>query len=135
MPKLNTSDTICALATPPGSSAIAVLRVSGKNTFSIAAKVFKARKKDFSIDHAKTHTLHFGSIVEDDEIVDDVLLSVFKEPQSYTGEDAVEISCHGSGYIVQRVLAILLNNGCRMAQAGEFTLRAFLNGKFDLSQA
>ena len=133
--KLNTSDTICALATPPGSSAIAVLRVSGKDTFEIGKKVFTARKKGFDINKADTHTLHYGSVVAGDEVIDDVLLSVFKNPHSYTGEDAVEISCHGSAFIVQKILSLLLDSGCRMAQPGEFTLRAFLNGKLDLSQA
>ncbi|MEN8226164.1 MAG: tRNA uridine-5-carboxymethylaminomethyl(34) synthesis GTPase MnmE [Bacteroidota bacterium] len=133
--KLNTSDTICALATPPGSSAIAVLRVSGKETFEVAKKVFSAKKTGFDIDKADTHTLHYGTISADADIIDDVLLSVFKTPHSYSGEDAVEISCHGSAFIVQKILAVLLDSGCRMAQPGEFTLRAFLNGKLDLSQA
>jgi len=135
MAKLNTSDTICALATPPGSSAIAVLRVSGEDCFKIAAKVFAAKKKGFDIQKADTHTLHYGTISGKESLVDDVLLSVFKQPHSYTGEDAVEISCHGSAFIVQQILALLLDTGCRMAQPGEFTLRAFLNGKLDLSQA
>jgi len=135
MAKLNPSDTICALATPPGSSAIAVIRMSGKDTFKVAAKVFKAKKKGFNIKKEGTHTLHYGTIQSKEEIIDDVLLSVFKNPHSYTGEDAVEISCHGSAFIVQKVLALLLDSGCRMAQPGEFTLRAFLNGKLDLSQA
>jgi len=133
--KLNTSDTICALATPPGSSAIAVLRVSGKNTFGVAEKIFTAKKKGFDITKADTHTLHYGTIKGTDDVIDDVLLSVFKNPHSYTGEDSIEISCHGSAFIVQKVLALLLDNGCRMAQPGEFTMRAFLNGKLDLSQA
>ncbi len=132
---LNTSDTICALATPPGSSAIAVLRVSGKDTFKVAKKVFLAKNSGFDIDKADTHTLHYGTVQEKENVIDDVLLSVFKNPNSYTGEDSVEISCHGSAFIVQKVLALLLENGCRMAQAGEFTMRAFLNGKLDLSQA
>jgi tRNA modification GTPase len=135
MAKLNTSDTICALATPPGSSAIAVLRVSGVDTYDIVRKVFKPKKKGVDAADAGTHTLHYGSILGKDGLVDDVLLSVFKKPHSYTGEDAVEISCHGSAFIVQKILAILLDSGCRMAQPGEFTLRAFLNGKMDLSQA
>jgi tRNA modification GTPase len=133
--KLNTYDTICALATPPGSSAIAVLRVSGKDAFRVAAKVFTAKKKVFDIRKAGSHTLHYGTIASGPEVIDDVLLSVFRQPHSYTGEDAVEISCHGSGYIVQKVLSLLLDHGCRMARPGEFTLRAFLNGKMDLSQA
>lgn len=135
MVKLNTNDTICALATPPGSSAIAVLRLSGKDAFGVAAKVFTAKKKGFDIRKAGTHTLHYGTIASGTEVIDDVLLSVFRQPHSYTGEDAVEISCHGSGYIVQKLLSLLLDHGCRMARPGEFTLRAFLNGKMDLSQA
>jgi tRNA modification GTPase len=135
MAKLNTSDTICALATPPGSSAIAVLRVSGKDSFKVAGKIFTAKKKGFNIREAETHTLHYGSIGTKDQIIDDILLSIFRKPHSYTGEDAVEISCHGSAFIVQQILALLLDTGCRMAQPGEFTLRAFLNGKLDLSQA
>jgi len=132
---LNTNDTICAPATPPGSSAIAVLRVSGKDTFKIAAKIFTAKKKDFDIKKADTHTLHYGTISGKGKLIDDVLLSVFKKPHSYTGEDSVEISCHGSAFIIQKLLTLLLDSGCRMAQPGEFTLRAFLNGKLDLSQA
>ena len=135
MANLNTADTICAPATPPGNSAIAVLRVSGKDTFRIAAKIFTAKKKGFNLQKADTHTLHYGTISGKGKLIDDVLLSVFKKPHSYTGEDSVEISCHGSAFIVQKVLVLLLDSGCRMAQPGEFTLRAFLNGKLDLSQA
>ncbi|NQT77827.1 MAG: tRNA uridine-5-carboxymethylaminomethyl(34) synthesis GTPase MnmE [Bacteroidetes bacterium] len=135
MTKLNTNDTICALATPPGSSAIAVLRVSGKDSFKVSGKIFTAKKKGFNIREAETHTLHYGSIGTKDQIIDDILLSIFRKPHSYTGEDAVEISCHGSAFIVQQILTLLLDAGCRMAQPGEFTLRAFLNGKLDLSQA
>ena len=133
--KLNTSDTICALASPPGSSAIAVLRVSGKDTFKVTRKVFTAKKKGFDINETDTHTLHYGTISGKGKLIDEVLLSVFKNPHSYTGEDSVEISCHGSAFIVQKILRLLLDTGCRMAQPGEFTLRAFLNGKLDLSQA
>ncbi len=133
--KLNTNDTICALATPPGSSAIAVIRVSGAETFAMVSPVFKAKKPTFRLAEAESHTLHFGTIEGKDGLIDEVLLSVFRNPHSYTGEDAVEISCHGSGFIVQKILALLIASGCRMAQPGEFTLRAFLNGKLDLSQA
>ena len=135
MPILNTSHTICALATPPGSSAIAVLRVSGNDTFSIADKIFTAKKRGFDINKADGYTMHYGSVSGRGKLIDDVILSIFKKPHSYTGEDAIEISCHGSAFIVQKILALLLDSGCRMAQAGEFTLRAFLNGKLDLSQA
>ena len=112
-----------------------MLRVSGKDTFRIAAKIFTAKKKGFDLQKADTHTLHYGTISGKEKLIDDVLLSVFKKPHSYTGEDSVEISCHGSAFIVQKVLTLLLDSGCRMAQPGEFTLRAFLNGKLDLSQA
>lgn len=135
MALLNTNDTICALATPPGNAAIAVIRVSGKDTFKTVSPLFRAKKPSFTLLKAETHTLHFGTIEGHEEIIDEVLLSVFRNPHSYTGEDAVEISCHGSGFIVQKILALLIGSGCRMAQPGEFTLRAFLNGKLDLSQA
>ena len=128
-------DTICALATPPGTSAMAVIRISGPGSFPICNKVFKQGKNAFNCNIANTHTLHLGEIYENEIILDEVLVSVFKNPKSYTGEDAIEISCHGSPYIVQQILELLIKNGCRLADPGEFTLRAFMNGKFDLSQA
>jgi tRNA modification GTPase len=127
-------DTIIALATPSGTGAIGVIRVSGNNAIKLVSPFFKSvRNKDLS--KQKTHTIHLGHIIEDDKILDEVLVSVFKGPNSYTGEDIVEISCHGSPYIQQQVIQLFLRNGCRTADAGEFTLRAFLNGKLDLSQA
>ena len=127
-------DTIVALATPSGAGAIAVIRVSGENAIGIAAAVFQSVSGK-TISKQKTHTIHLGHIVEDGKVYDQVLLSIFKNPNSYTGEDTVEISCHGSTFIQQQIIQLLLRKGCRMAQAGEFTLRAFLNGKLDLSQA
>ena len=135
MAKFNTADTICAPATPPGTSAIAVIRVSGETALDVAEKIFSPKNEDLKLAEALTHTLHFGAIADEGELIDEVLLSIFRRPHSYTGEDAVEISCHGSAFIVQRILALLIRGGCRMAQPGEFTLRAFLNGKLDLSQA
>lgn len=127
-------DTIVALATPSGSGAIAIIRLSGNDAFLIAQKVFRSVSgKD--ITNQKTHTIHLGHIVEENKIYDEVLLSLFKGPNSYTGENIIEISCHGSNYIQQQIIQLLLRKGCRMANAGEFTLRAFLNGKLDLSQA
>lgn len=127
-------DTIVALATPSGAGAIAVIRVSGKEAIDIVAPLFKSvRNKDLT--KQKTHTIHLGHIVDGDKYLDEVLVSVFKDPHSYTGENTVEISCHGSPYIQQEIIQLFLRNGCRMANAGEFTLRAFLNGKLDLSQA
>ena len=124
------SATICALATAPGG-AIAVIRVSGEGCLEIVSKIFS---KD--ITSAKGYSVHYGNILDNDSnLVDQVLVTVFRAPHSYTGEDSVEISCHGSSYILNKVLELLVQNGCRMANPGEFTQRAFLNGKMDLSQA
>ena len=128
------NDTIVALATPSGSGAVAIIRMSGKNAIIIASEVFQSVSgKDLT--KQKTHTIHLGTIVDGTKIYDQVLVSIFKNPNSYTGEDVIEISCHGSIFIQQQIIQLLLRKGCRMAQAGEFTLRAFLNGKLDLSQA
>lgn len=127
-------DTIVALATPSGAGAIAIIRLSGKDAITIAAKVFQSVSgKD--ITRQKTHTLHLGTINDNTKVYDQVLLSIFKGTNSYTGENTIEISCHGSLFIQQQIIQLLLRKGCRMANAGEFTLRAFLNGKLDLSQA
>jgi len=127
-------ETIVALATPSGAGAIAVIRLSGVNAISIAAEVFESVSgKD--ITKQKTHTIHLGHIVDGSKVYDQVLLSIFKGPNSYTGENVVEISCHGSVFIQQQIIQLLLRKGAKMAQAGEFTLRAFLNAKLDLSQA
>ncbi|WP_353778479.1 tRNA uridine-5-carboxymethylaminomethyl(34) synthesis GTPase MnmE [Winogradskyella sp. 3972H.M.0a.05] len=128
------NDTIVALATPSGSGAIAVIRLSGTSAIVIADKQFKSVSGK-ALANQKTHTIHLGHIVDGDKELDEVLVSVFKNPNSYTGEDVVEISCHGSTYIQQEIIQLFLRSGCRMANAGEFTLRAFLNGKLDLSQA
>ncbi len=127
-------DNIVALATPSGAGAIAVVRISGADALATAAAVFRPIKQKDLLKQ-KTHTLHLGHVVDGDKVIDEVLLSIFKGPNSYTGENTVEISCHGSTYIQQQIIQLLLRKGCRMAQAGEFTLRAFLNGKLDLSQA
>jgi len=128
------NDTIVALATPSGSGAIAIIRLSGEKTLTIASKIFKSVSGK-SIENQPTHTVHLGHIVDGNRVLDEVLLTIFKNPNSYTGEDVVEISCHGSLYIQKEIIQLALRNGCRMAKAGEFTLRAFLNGKLDLSQA
>jgi len=127
-------ETIVALASPSGAGAIAVIRLSGNEALTIAEQVFQSVSEK-SLSKQKTHTIHLGHIVDEGKVLDQVLLSIFKNPHSYTGEDVVEISCHGSTYIQQQIIQLLLRKGCRMAQAGEFTLRAFLNGKLDLSQA
>ncbi|MGE5943705.1 MAG: tRNA uridine-5-carboxymethylaminomethyl(34) synthesis GTPase MnmE, partial [Flavobacteriales bacterium] len=127
-------DTIVALATPSGAGAIAVIRLSGPDAIHFADKQFKSVSGKL-LAKQKTHTIHLGHIMDGHKTIDEVLVSVFKNPNSYTGEDVVEISCHGSKYIQQEIIQLFLRNGCRMATAGEFTLRAFLNGKLDLSQA
>ena len=127
-------DTIVALASPSGTGAIAVIRVSGPKSISLVDTLFKSIK-DKKLAAQRTHTIHLGHLVEDGRVLDQVLVSIFKGPHSYTGEDVVEISCHGSPYIQQQIINVLLRKGCRMATPGEFTLRAFLNGKMDLSQA
>ena len=131
----NKPSTICALATPPGNGAIAVIRVSGPDSISVCDKIFEPAGKHKKLSEEASHTVHLGKIKDEDVIIDEVLLSVFRKPNSYTGEDSVEISCHGSTYIQQKIIELLLRNGLQMAQAGEFTLRAFMNEKFDLSQA
>jgi tRNA modification GTPase len=128
-------DTIVALATPSGAGAIAIIRLSGNDAIHLADSCFKSIKSQKILKTQKTHTIHLGHIMDDTKTIDEVLVSVFKNPNSYTGEDVVEISCHGSNYIQQEIIQLFLRKGCRMATAGEFTLRAFLNGKLDLSQA
>ena len=128
------NDTIVALATPSGPGAIAIIRLSGKDAIKIASLVFNSVLGKKLADQ-KTHTVHLGNILDGERIIDEVLATLFKNPQSYTGENVVEFSCHGSSYIQQEIIQLLLRKGCRMATAGEFTLQAFLNGKMDLSQA
>ena len=129
------NDTIIALATPAGVGAISIIRLSGENAIHFVAANFKSIKKNKSLLHQKTHTIHLGHIIENNIILDEVLVAVFKNPNSYTGENIVEISCHGSSFIQQEIIQLFLKKGCRMADNGEFTMRAFLNGKMDLSQA
>lgn len=124
-------DTIVALATAQGVSAIAVLRLSGKDAITITQKVFSGKK----LEEQPSHTVHFGLLKDGDKVVDEVLVSLFREPHSFTKENSVEISCHGSPVIVKEILKVLLKHGARLAEPGEFTKRAFLNGRFDLAQA
>ena len=124
-------DTIVALSTAQGISAIAVIRLSGKDCFSIVAKCFKGH----NLSEKASHTIHFGSIWNKDRMIDEVLVSIFRQPHSFTKEDSIEISCHGSPVIIKEVLKVLLEHGARLADPGEFTKRAFLNGRFDLAQA
>ena len=128
-------DTICALATAPGG-ALGIIRISGPQTFEILSRIFSK-----NLSNAKPNTIHYGHIIESDAVsqhqntVDEVLVSIFRAPHSYTGEDSAEISCHGSRYILNKILELLIQHDCRMASPGEYTMRAYLNGKMDLSQA
>jgi tRNA modification GTPase len=128
-------DTICAVSTPAGTGGIAVIRVSGVEAFAICDSLFVPQNRNRSLATQAAHTVTYGSILRDGEALDDVLATVFRAPHSFTGEDTVEIACHGSAYIQQQILQLLIDRGCRSAQPGEFTQRAFLNGKIDLSQA
>lgn len=127
-------DTICAVATAQGG-AIGVIRVSGPEAISLTEKIFRPFKKGKVLHEQAPYSLSFGQIIDQEEVIDEVLVSLFKAPHSYTGEHATEIACHGSTYILQKVMELLIKAGCRTAQPGEFTQRAFLNGKMDLSQA
>jgi tRNA modification GTPase len=128
------NDNIVALATPSGAGAIAVIRVSGPGAVEIVSALFRAKSKKI-LQEQPSHTIHLGNIMDGERIIDEALVSVFHGPRSYTGENTIEISCHGSPYIQQEIIQLLVRKGCRSAEAGEFTLRAFLNGKMDLSQA
>ena len=126
------NNTVCAISTPYGSGGIAVIRVSGERSIMIVDQLFHGRKP---LTEAKAYTVHYGEITRDNEVLDQVLVSVFRAPHSFTGEDIVEIACHGSIYIQQTLLQWLIDAGCQLAKAGEFTQRAFLNGKMDLTEA
>ncbi len=125
------NDTIVALSTPPGSGAIGVIRLSGPKAISLTNTVFAGK----DLEKQATHTLHFGTMRDGDTIIDEVVVSLYVGPKSYTKEHVVEISCHGSNYIIQQIISLLIKKGARAAKPGEFTLRAFMNGAFDLSQA
>lgn len=135
---MNLNDTITALSTPIGEGGISVIRISGENTFELIEKIFfkdKSKNKNFNISNESSHTIHFGYVFDEKNLIDEGLISIFKNPNSYTGEDVIEISSHGGYFISQKIIKILLDNGARHAEPGEFTKRAFLNGKIDLSQA
>ncbi|MBD3906488.1 tRNA uridine-5-carboxymethylaminomethyl(34) synthesis GTPase MnmE [Chryseobacterium sp. Ch-15] len=124
-------DTICALATANGIGAIGIIRISGDDAISVSAKIFDGK----NLEKAQSHTVHYGFIKDEDEVIDEVMISVFRAPKTFTAEDSVEISFHGSPHIAKKILEVLIKNGARMAKAGEFTMRAFMNGRIDLSQA
>ncbi len=128
------NETIVALATPAGQGAIGIVRISGPDAFAVAEAVFRPVRGK-KVREMKSHTIHLGNLMDGEMVLDEALLSIFKGPNSYTGEDSIEFSCHGSSFIRQQLIMLCLHHGCRMANPGEFTLRAFLNGKIDLSQA
>ncbi|MCF0062574.1 tRNA uridine-5-carboxymethylaminomethyl(34) synthesis GTPase MnmE [Dyadobacter chenwenxiniae] len=128
---IHQQEVICALATPSGVGAIAIIRVSGLGSISMVKSIFKGK----NLEEAESHTVHFGTIQHNGEIIDEVLVTVFKTPRSFTKEDSIEISCHGSDYIIRQISKLLISKGARIAKPGEFTQRAFLNGQFDLVQA
>lgn len=132
---MKVTETIAAIATPSGNSGIGIVRVSGDEAIEVVDKIFKSNKKDKKLSDVKSHTIHYGNIMDDDEVIDEVLVMVMKGPHSYTAEDTVEIDCHGGMLILRKILELLLINGARVAEPGEFTKRAFLNGRIDLSQA
>jgi len=131
---MTNQDTIIALATPNGLGAISVLRISGKESISVTEKVFKAKNNKL-LSKQDSHTVHLGHLIKKGHQLDEVLVTLFKGPHSYTGENTIEISCHGSIYIQKEIINLFIDNGIRVANPGEFTLRAFLNGKMDLNQA
>jgi len=132
---MHDQSTICAISTSPGTGALAVVRLSGSDAIYIANKLFRSPAEGKNLANQAANTLHFGQIIADGEVIDEVVVSLFRAPHSFTGEDIVEISCHGSVYIQQKLLEIMVRSGARLARPGEFTQRAFLNGKMDLSQA
>ncbi|MFA6400404.1 MAG: tRNA uridine-5-carboxymethylaminomethyl(34) synthesis GTPase MnmE [Salinivirgaceae bacterium] len=129
------NDTICAISTASGNGAIAMIRLSGDRAFGIAGSIFYSKKAEFSFNNQASQTVHFGEMRDGEKVIDEVLVTLFRNPNTYTGEDLVEISCHGSTFIQQQILQLLLKLGARLANPGEFTQRAYLNGKMDLSQA
>ncbi|NBH82712.1 tRNA uridine-5-carboxymethylaminomethyl(34) synthesis GTPase MnmE [bacterium C-53] len=128
-------DTIAAIATAMSQSGIGIVRVSGENAISIVNKIYRSKSGKKTLNHVESHTIHYGYIYDEDEMVDEVMVMVMKGPRSYTAEDTVEIDCHGGVLVVRRILETVIKNGARCAQPGEFTKRAFLNGRIDLSKA
>ena len=127
--------TIAAISTAMSASGIGIVRISGEDSLKVIAKIYRSKKGKKKIEEVPTHTIHYGFICDGEEVIDEVLVMVMKAPRTFTGEDIVEIDCHGGVYAMKRVLETVLKNGARIAQPGEFTKRAFLNGRIDLSQA
>ena len=128
-------DTIAAIATAVSEAGISIVRISGKQAIETATRIFRCGKKDFVLEEQPSHTIHYGFIYDGEERVDEVLLLLMKGPHSYTGEDTVEIDCHGGVYVTRQILETVIRHGARLAEPGEFTKLAFLNGRMDLAQA
>ena len=129
------TDTIAAIATGLSNAGISIIRISGQDAFPIIDKIFRKKKTTKKLSEMESHTVHYGYIVNEDEIIDEVMVVLMKGPRSYTKEDSIEIDCHGGIIVTKRVLETVLAAGARLAEPGEFTKRAFLNGRIDLSQA
>ena len=129
------NETIAAIATPAGNGGIGIIRVSGEHAFSVVHPIYCNRKKEHTLLNYQTHTIHYGFICDGDDVVDEVMVSVMKAPHTYTTEHTVEINCHGGMFLMNRILSLVLANGAPLAEPGEFTKRAFLNGRIDLSEA
>ena len=129
------TDTIAAIATGLSNGGISIIRISGSDTFSIIDRIYRSKSGKKILSKEKSHTIHYGFIVDGDEVIDEVMVTIMRTPLSYTKEDTVEINCHGGIVITRRVLEVVLKNGARLAEPGEYTKRAFLNGRIDLSQA
>ena len=128
-------DTIAAIATPGSGSGIGVIRISGENAIEVADKIFQPKNRNKRLPEQPTYTIHYGNIVDGDKLLDEVIVLLMRGPHSYTAEDTVEIDCHGGTFVMRKILELVIRNGARPAEPGEFTKRAFLNGRIDLSQA
>ena len=129
------TDTIAGIATGLSNAGVSIIRLSGEHAVDIADQIFQSKRKEFRLCDAKSHTMHYGFILEDNQILDEVLVSVMLSPNTYTRENIVEINCHGGIFVTRKILNLVLSKGARLADPGEFTKRAFLNGRIDLSQA
>ena len=129
------STTVAAISTAVSESGIGIIRISGPDSFSVISKIYRSKKNNKNLEIVKSHTIHYGFIYDEEELIDEVLVMAMRAPHTYTGEDTIEIDCHGGVYAMKRILDMVLKNGAQAAAPGEFTKRAFLNGRIDLSQA
>ena len=135
MEKPMNTETIAAIATAMTNSGIGIIRISGEDAVSVVDKIYRSKNKIKKLSNCKSHTIHYGFIYDGDELIDEVMVAIMKAPNSFTTEDSVEIDCHGGVLVMNRILETVIKNGARIAEPGEFTKRAFLNGRIDLSKA